>query len=258
MDSLILHPISTPLIRQGDNLIDLILKALPTPLENGDILVIAETVVATVEGRVVTLADVKPSRKAIEYAEKYELEPALAELVIRESDTILGGIPSLLLTIRNGTLLANAGIDHSNTPQGTVVLLPEDPMASARRIRKEIKTRTGCRIGVIVADSRTQPLRMGVVGIAVGVAGFVPIQDMRGQEDLYGRKLRITRRALADDLASAAELLMSEANEKIPVVRIRNAPVEVSEKKWTSEDLAISAEECLYMKIFNEWRQGNK
>jgi coenzyme F420-0:L-glutamate ligase len=155
-------------------------------------------------------------------------------------------------------LLANAGIDHSNTPKGTVVLLPEDPMASAHRIRKEIKERTGSRIGVIIADSRTQPLRLGVVGVAVGVAGFVPIQDMRGQPDLYGRPLRITRRALADDLASAAELLMSEADERIPVVRIRNAPLEVSEKKWTSQDLAISAEECLYMKIFNDWRRDTE
>jgi F420-0:gamma-glutamyl ligase len=131
-------------------------------------------------------------------------------------------------------------------------------MATARQVRQEIKKRTGQKIGVIVADSRTQPLRMGVVGIAVGVAGFVPIHDMRGQKDLYGRPLRITRRALADALASAAELLMSEADESIPVVRIRNAPVEVSEKKWTSEDLAISAEECLYMKIFNDWRKDPK
>jgi F420-0:gamma-glutamyl ligase len=96
---------------------------------------------------------------------------------------------------------------------------------------------------------------MGVIGVAVGVAGFVPIQDMRGKKDLYGRKLRITRRALADDLASAAELLMSEADERIPAVRIQNAPVEISEKKWTSQDLAISADECLYMTIFNQWRQ---
>ncbi len=257
MNSVSLVPIHTPLVKPGDDLVGVILASLHESLVDDDILVIAETVVATAEDRVVALSSVTPSEKAREYAEKYMMEPELAQLVIQESDTILGGIPSLLLSIRNGMLLANAGIDHSNSPEGTVVLLPKDPMESARRIRREILKRTGRKLGVLIADSRTQPLRMGVVGVAVGVAGFDPIHDVRGKKDLFGRPLRVTRRALADDLASAAELLMGEAAEGIPVVKIRNAPVTISETKWTSQDLAISSEECLYMKIFNEWRRNS-
>ena len=107
-----MYPIKTDLIQFGDNLIDILLKSVPVGIEDGDVLVIAETVVATVEGRIVKLSDVKPSPKAIEYSKKYSLEPELAELIIQESQEILGGIPSLLLSIRDGMLLANAGIDH--------------------------------------------------------------------------------------------------------------------------------------------------
>ena len=253
-----MYSIKTDLIQFGDNLIDILLKTVPVDIEDGDVLVIAETVVATVEGRIVKLSDVKPSPKAIEYSKKYSLEPELAELIIQESQEILGGIPSLLLSIRDGMLLANAGIDHSNTPEGTVVLLPEDPMLSAQQIREEIQTKISKKIGVIIADSRTQPLRMGVVGVAVGVHSFEPIEDMRGKEDLFGRKLRVTRKAVADDLASAAEVLMSEANEGIPAVLIKNAPIRESEKKWKAVDLSISEDECLYMKIFSDWKNSNE
>ena len=121
-------------------------------------------------------------------AKKYYIEPEIAELILREADEILGGYPSLVLTLKNNTLLVNAGIDKSNAPSGYVSLLPKDPTASAKAIHKELFRRIKCNIGVIIADSRSQPLRAGLIGMAVGVHGFNPLIDDRGKRDLYGNQ----------------------------------------------------------------------
>jgi F420-0:gamma-glutamyl ligase len=119
-----------------------------------------------------------------------------------------------------------------------------------------VKKRTGKTIGVMVIDSRTQPLRLGNIGIALGVAGFRPVADDRGRRDLFGNVLRITRRAVADNLASACTAVIGESNESIPAALIRDAPAEFVDESFDSSEMWIPPTECMYMAIFNQWRQG--
>lgn len=224
-------------------------------LQERDILGIAETPLGTTEGQIVQLTSVEVSQEARSLAEKYELLPEVAELVLREADEILGGIPHVVLTIKNNTLMANAGVDKSNVPSGYASLLPKDPRASAERIRTEIHKRLGIRIGVLIIDSRTQPLRLGNIGMALGVAGFRPVVDERGSIDLFGNVLRVTRRAVADNLASACTAVMGESNESIPAAVIRDAPVEFVDRSFDSSEMWISPTECMYMAIFDQWRR---
>jgi coenzyme F420-0:L-glutamate ligase/coenzyme F420-1:gamma-L-glutamate ligase len=256
-NSLLVIPIKTRIINKEDNIVDVIIDSISKDninIHNDDILGIAETPLGTTEGRVVKLSDVIVKQKARKLAAQYELIPEIAQLVLDEADEILGGIPHVLLTIKNNTLMANAGVDKSNVPSGYASLLPSDSKSSAIRIRNEVKTRLGVTIGVLVIDSRTQPLRMGNIGIALGVAGFKPIADDRGKKDLFGNELRITRRAVADNLASACTAVMGESNESIPAVIIRDAPVEYVEESIDSSMMWISPEKCMYMAIFKQWQ----
>jgi coenzyme F420-0:L-glutamate ligase/coenzyme F420-1:gamma-L-glutamate ligase len=241
-----------------DNLLDVILEGLESEgfeLEDNDILAIAETPLGTTEGRIVVLSDIVPTEEAVVLARKFEMLPEVAELVIQEADEILGGIPHVVLTIKNNTLMANAGVDKSNVPPGHASLLPLDSRASAERLRNEVKSRLGKTVGVLVIDSRTQPLRLGNLGMALGVAGFYPVADDRGRKDLFGNEMRITRRAIADNLASACTAVMGESDESIPAAIIRNAPVEYVDKSFNSAEMWIPPSECMYMAIFDDWRR---
>lgn len=253
-------PIRTRIIVSEDNIVDVFLDSLNEfglTLCDNDILTIAETPLGTTEGQVVKLSEVQVSKEAKELGEKYELLPEVAELIIHEADEILGGIPHVVLTIKNNTLMANAGIDKSNVPPGYASLLPKDSRASAVRVRNEIKERTGKTIGVMVIDSRTQPLRLGNIGMALGVAGFRPVADDRGRHDLFGNELRITRRAIADNLASACTAVMGESNESVPMALIRDAPAEFVDQSFDSSEMWIAPMECMYMAIFDQWRRGS-
>jgi coenzyme F420-0:L-glutamate ligase len=246
-----LFGIKTPLIRAGDDIAEVLIEAMNfaniIPQEN-DIIVLAESAVATAEGRVVELENIVPGEKAIELSKLYENDPRKMELIIQESDEILGGIPGVVVTITKGVLSPSAGIDNSNAPEGHVVLLPEDPKRSAIEIRERLMKEYNCSLAVIIGDSRTQPLRLGCVGIALGCAGIEPVEDVRGRKDLFGKTLLITRRAIADNLVSAAQIIMGEADESTPAVLIRNAPVRFIEG---SEDIpTISREKCLYFGCF--------
>jgi coenzyme F420-0:L-glutamate ligase len=239
--------IRTPLITPGDNIAQIITDSLERQglhFQDNDILVIAESPVATSEHRLVLLSDVKPSEKAIGLAAKYQLDPQEMELILQECDEVFGGVPGAALTITKGTLAPNAGIDSSNAPEGYVVLLPANAQESAARIRKYIQGQCNCHIGVIIGDSRTQPLRLGCVGIAIGTSGIMPVEDARGTFDLFGKELKITRKAVADNLVSAAQLLMGEAGESVPAVLVRGAPVRVIEGDM--EMPLFSRDECMY------------
>lgn len=246
-----LFGIKTPLIKPGDDMASVLCDAMKsagiTPQDN-DIIVLAESAVATAEGRVVELESITPRKKAVELSKLYENDPRKMELIMRESDEILGGIPGVVVTITKGVLSPSAGIDNSNAPEGHVVLLPENPKKSAIEIRKKLMAEYRCSLAVIIGDSRTQPLRLGCVGIALGCAGIEPVEDARGRKDLFGKPLLITRRATADNLVSAAQVIMGEADESIPAVLIRDAPVRFIEG---SEDIpVIPKEECLYFGCF--------
>lgn len=255
-----IYPIQTRIITVDDDILDVILEGIDNAglsLMDNDILTIAETPLGTTEGRVMNLNEVEVSPRALELAEKYELHPAIAELVIQEADEILGGIPHVVLTIKNNTLMANAGIDKSNVPPGFASLLPIDSRLSAERLRQQILKRIGKTVGVMIIDSRTQPLRLGNIGMALGVAGFRPVADDRGRKDLFGNELRITRRAVADNLASACTAVMGESDESVPVALIRDAPVEFVDRSFDSSEMWISPTECMYMAIFDQWRRGS-
>jgi len=242
--------IKTDLVKPGDDLMEILWRGMEKAdlhLEEGDVLVIAESAVATAEGGVVNLLNVTPSPRALELAEKYRKDPREMELVIRCSDRIMGGIPGVVLTIKDGFLYPNAGIDHSNAPPGCVVLFPEDPQRSASQIRKRLEEASGKRIGVVIGDSRTHPLRLGCVGVALACDGVVPVEDARGQKDLYGRALEVTRKAVADNLVSAAEVVMGEGDEGVPAVIIRGAPVKFTGDGDKMKIPSIAPEECMYI-----------
>ncbi len=246
--------IHTTLIVPGDNLVDKILDGMlkqEIPLDDGDVLLIASKAVSTTQKRLVQLKTIKPSQKARKLAKKHSLEPEFVELVLQESDKICGGVTKVLLTLRDNLLVANAGVDHKNAPKGYAVLWPKHPHKSAEKIRTEILKKTGKYIGVLIVDSRITPLRIGTTGIAIGTAGYSAVADCRSQRDLYGNSLHITRHALADDLASAAHLIMGEADEQIPAVLAKNAPSNITQKT-NLDSTAISAEDCLFMSCFTE------
>jgi coenzyme F420-0:L-glutamate ligase len=144
--------------------------------------------------------------------------------------------------------VANAGVDSSNAPNGYVVLLPKEPQKTADRIKKAVEKETGKKIGIIIGDSRVIPLKRGVIGVALATAGIEPVEDCRGKTDLFGRKLQVTFRAIADDMVSASQILMGEADEQIPMVLIRGAPIKFTEE--LQQDMQLSPEECIYMKVF--------
>lgn len=248
--------LSTGIIRTGDPIADRVMAAAKKAcggFRDGDILVLAETAVATAEGSVICLADITPSSRARELAAEYHMDPATVEIVLQQSDSIVGGIPGFLLCMKAGTLLPNAGVDASNAPPGCVTPLPSDPDASARRIRGEIMQRTGAGIGVIIADSRTHAMRRGCSGVAIGCAGIPSVIDDRGRSDLFGRRLEVTKRAVADNIASAAELVMGEADECTPAAVIRGTGLPVSDEYSGVE--SIDADECLFMGVFAKGRR---
>lgn len=215
-----------PLIRKGDNLAQLICSAAEkqhTPIQKGDVLVATHVAVSKAEGNVVNLDKVVPSKKANEIAKKTGKDPAFVEVVLRESKDIVRMRDSVLITeSRQGFICANSGVDRSNVEgERNVAPLPRDPDLSAKKIRQEMKKLTGCDVAVIVSDTHGRPFRMGEVNVAVGVSGLKPIRDRRGEKDLFGYVLRIKQTAIADELASAAELVIGQANEGIPVAIIR-------------------------------------
>jgi coenzyme F420-0:L-glutamate ligase/coenzyme F420-1:gamma-L-glutamate ligase len=248
-----LYPVKTKLVKVGDNIVEVVLEALKEQnlqLENDDVLVLTSKIISYAEKRLVKLSEVKPSEEAKKLAQKFSLQPEFAELILREADRIYGGVEKAVLTLKNGILTANAGIDNKNAPVGYAVLWPKDAAKWAKNIREEIKCKTGKRVAVLIVDSGLVPLRIGTTGLALAVAGFKPIKDTRGEKDLYGKPLIITRHAVADDLASAAHLLMGEASEKTPVVVIRGAPVDFDDKVYDSAYMMMPAKECIFMGTF--------
>lgn len=251
-----LFSIKLPLIKKGDPLLDIIISELHQQgklLKEGDIVVIAEKVVATSQGRVVSLSDVTNiSEKARKLAKEYDMDERFVELILQESSTILGGMTHVILAQVNDFLIANAGIDQSNAGQGKVVLLPKDLNIVVWEYWRELKKEFGIKnLGVIISDSRVQPLRKGTIGIAIATAGFEPVEDLIGKPDLFNRPMEITMRAIADDLTSAAQFLLSEANQQTPVVIIRESNVEFTENPKTTPEMA--PEKCLYMNIFSRY-----
>jgi len=222
-----------PLVEAGDDLAALIMASLGAARLSampGDVVVIAQKVVSKAEGRRVALRDVVPSARAVALAQQAGKDPRVVELVLSEATEVMRVRPGVIIVRhRLGLVLANAGIDQSNVaPLGheQVLLLPLDPDRSCREIQARLQAATGVPVAVLIIDSIGRAWRTGTVGTAIGVAGLPGLVDLRGQMDLYGRPLMTSELALADEVASAASLLMGQAAEGRPVVWMRGLPYE--------------------------------
>jgi len=228
-----------PLIRQGDNLADIVVNALKENeimLADNDILVIAQKIVSKAEGRAVNLAEIIPSQRAIDLGGQIDKDPRVIELILQESNEVLRTRPgTIIVEHKLGFVCANAGIDHSNvagmgdSAEEWVLLLPTEPDRSATRMRSEIESETEKRIGILIIDSHGRAWRNGTVGTAIGIAGLPGLQDLRGKQDLFALELRITQVGVADELAAAASLVMGQAAEGTPIIHVRGFPYQLRE-----------------------------
>jgi coenzyme F420-0:L-glutamate ligase / coenzyme F420-1:gamma-L-glutamate ligase len=214
-----------PLVVEGDNISKLILSSLEKqniPLEEGDILLIAETLISKAEGNYIDLTKINPSPKANELSYKCEKEPELVEAILNESKEIIAVGPNFIISeTKHGFVCANAGIDESNVEEGLATPLPKNPDRSAEIIRNSLKDENYKNIAVIITDTQGRAFRNGAIGVSVGCSGISPIWKRIGEKDLYDRKLETTEIAIIDELAASASLLMGQANEGIPVVLVK-------------------------------------
>jgi len=211
---------------QGVDIAKIILDAIE--LYDKDIIVIAHKIVSKVEGRIIRLDSIKPSALAFEIAKVNNKDPKIVEVILSESKEIVRAKNGIIIAeTRHGFICANAGIDISNIKDG-VALLPLDPDRSAYNIRKRIKEISKKDVAVIISDTFGRPFREGQVNIAIGISGLNPLKDYRGKYDMYGKELKVTNIAIADELASAAELVMNKS-DKTPIAVIRGYDYEVSE-----------------------------
>jgi len=251
--ALTLYPLTgLPEIAPGADLAGLLLAALDAAalaLQERDVLVVAQKIVSKAEGRMVNLATITPGARARAVAARTQKDPRLVEIILRESDEISRMAPKVLVVRhRLGFTSANAGVDRSNVHQEdtgeTVLLLPEDPDASAAALRDALRARAGAAVGVVISDSHGRPFRLGTVGTAIGVAGIPALWDRRGELDRHGYALQHTDVGVADEIAAAAGLLMGQAAEGIPAVLLRG--LRLPPRAGRAADLARPKEHDLY------------
>ena len=243
-----------PEIRPGDDLGALIVEAwrelaagdadlAPAP---GDALVVTQKIVSKAEGMLVDLRTIEPRPMAVEFAERFDRDPRQVEVVLRESVRVVRMERGVIISqTRHGFVCANAGVDASNMgTDDTVTLLPEDPDRSARELRDRIERELGVGVGVVISDSFGRPWRWGIVDVALGVAGFLPLDDQRGRPDTAGRIMRATIVAVADEIASAAELASGKTSRR-PLVLVRGATLPAGDGS-ISADVLMSPEADLF------------
>jgi len=240
-----------PLVRAGVNLAKIIVetaKKNSVSIGDGDIVVVAQKVVSKAEGRIVQLKDVKPSERAKEIAKITLKDPRFVELVLREARRVVKASPEILIVENeSGWICINAGIDKSNVSgEDSFALLPKNSDESAERIRSEILKLTGRRVAVIICDTYSRPFRRGQVEFAIGMAGINPFKDYRGQKDMFDYVLKVKNVAIVDEIACAAELVMGQGKEGMPVVIVKNLTRTELNEVFSIEDLGISREEDLF------------
>ncbi|MFX1390239.1 MAG: coenzyme F420-0:L-glutamate ligase [Promethearchaeota archaeon] len=252
-----------PLIKKGDSISKIIISALEenlVSLDNGDIIVIAQTVISKSTGQVIDLNEVEPSNKANEIYKKISPKaqkkgitikrPELIQKILDESVNILKAEHVLIVETKHGFVCANAGIDKSNIEgENKVALLPEDSDKESFIIRKEIENITKKKVAVIISDSFGRPFRVGAIGVALGISGISAILDMRGAHDLFGHELQSTIIGQVDNLASAAQLIMGESDEGLPIVLIKGYKFELKDD--------VSIKEILRDKSIDIFRKTN-
>jgi len=224
-----------PLIQKGDDLPKIILQSLMEMhiiLQDGDLLVFTQKIVSKSEGRQIYLPDVTPSSKAEQLAAETGKDPRFVEMILQESKKVLRIREGLIIVEhRLGFICANAGIDHSNVAGSDewILLLPENPDASAESLRCALEEESGVKLGVLIIDSHGRAWRHGTVGITIGLSGCPGLVDRRGEIDLFGYEMKVTQVGASDELAAAASLMMGQVDEGTPVVHVRGFPYALRE-----------------------------
>jgi len=237
-----------PEIKEGDNIADLFFKALgrkERELEDGDAIVFTSKIIAKSEGRVIDLSDVKVSNDAMRIANEMDKDPRVVQLVLNDAKEVVRAERNIIIVeTKQGFICANAGVDVSNIEEGKAVSLPENPQLSASRLKNEIEERSGKEISVLLADSFGRAFRDGVTGICIAVSGIPAMLDRRGEADRFGKIARITKEAVVDEICAAANLVMGEFREGIPIAIVRG--LNIKRDKGEVKDVLLNREDDLF------------
>ena len=217
-------------------------------LKDGDVLVISTKYISNSQGRIIDLEKIKASEEGMQISKKYQLKSEIAEIIIRESDKIFGGIGGFVITSADNIMAPNAGIDKSNARKGKAILYPTNPYQASEEIRRKIFLKFLIHVGVILVDSRLMPARIGTSGVAIACAGIEPVLDMRAKKDLDGNPLKVTFQAVVDNLATIANHKMGEGAESKPFAIIRNSDAKLTDRKINPSEMAISPDQCVYVR----------
>ncbi|MEO9310156.1 MAG: coenzyme F420-0:L-glutamate ligase [Nitrososphaera sp.] len=221
-------------------------------LENGDVIVISSKYAASSKNRLLDLQRIRPSVDAVSLSKNHQLDPRFAEVILRESDKVFGGVAGFVLTSADNVLAPNAGIDKSNVKKGTVILYPDEPYLIAEQLRRKFFLNFGVHVGIILVDSRLMPTRAGTTGVAIACAGLEPVQDVRGNKDLDGNPLKVTLKATADNLASIANHKMGEGDESTPIAIVRDSGAKLTTRKIRPDEMTVPSEQCVYIRGFTK------
>ena len=224
------------------------LKSNKMDLKEGDVLVISSKYVSNSQGRLITLDDVNASKEGLLLSKKYQIKPKIAEIVLRESDFVFGGITGFVITSSDDIMAPNAGIDKSNAKNGTIILYPNNPYQVAEELKRKIFLEKSVHVGIILVDSRLMPARVGTTGVAIACAGIEPVTDMRAKNDLDGNPLKVTFQAVVDNLASIANHKMGEGAESKPLSIIRDSGAKLTDRKISPQEMVISHDQCVYVR----------
>ena len=224
------------------------LKKNETKLQEGDVLVISTKYISNSQGRIIDIDKIKSSKQGIKIGKEFQIKPGIAEIIIRESDKIFGGIGGFVITSADNIMAPNAGIDKSNAKKGKAILYPTNPYLIAEQIRRKVFLKSIIHIGVILVDSRLMPARIGTSGVAISCAGIEPVLDMRSKNDLDGNPLKVTFQAVVDNLATIANHKMGEGAESRPFAIVRNSEAKLTDRKINSSEIAIAPEQCVYVR----------
>ena len=244
-------PLLADRMEEKFNVFEILLKTLEknnAELEEGDVLVISTKYISNSQGRIVNLENIRISEEGMNISKKFQLKPEIAEIVIRESDKIFGGIGGFVITSSDNIMAPNAGIDKSNIKKGKAILYPTNPYLTAEQIRRKIFLKLFIHVGIILVDSRLMPARIGTSGIAISCAGIEPVLDMRSKEDLDGNSLKVTFQAVVDNIATIANYKMGEGAELKPFAIVRNSDAKLTDRKISSTEMAISPDQCVYVR----------
>lgn len=217
-------------------------------IKEGDVLVISSKFISHSQGRLIELDSVKTSNQSLVISKKFRMNPQFAEVIIRESDKIFGGITGFVISSSDNILAPNAGIDKSNTKKGKVILYPFNPYLVAEQLRRKFFLKFLVHVGIIVVDSRLMPARVGTIGVAIACSGIEPVKDMRAQKDLDGNPLKVTFQAVVDNLASIANHKMGEGSESTPLAIVRDSGATLTDRKINPNEVAVSHDHCVYVR----------